>query len=250
MARRRRDEIEPYRAVKPRRGAAAAFAAVTVIALAGTVYLGHRATAVKADERAFGQAQPCGAQDSRDCVEDVAGVADGPLRHKYKSPATSLTVSSGGTSTTFTFHRPVGPAFEHIRGGDFVALEKWRGNIVTLTAQGETENTPAAPSEQYRSRLATAFFGGAVTLVLAGLTLLSATLTEGFFRESFRRPGLYATGLVIFAGFATAVTAALIPMVVSIRDALVTAPIIFAVGVAVLAVVQVTRRQAAKSSNR
>jgi hypothetical protein len=229
---------------RPRRGAAAAFAAVTVIALAGTAYLASHAAALKADERALAGARSCAAQGSRsgDCVEDVAGVAVGPLRHKYKSEATKLTVSSGTTQTTFTFHRSVGSAFEHIQDGDFVDLVTWRGNIVAITFQGESENTPAAPSERYRSRLATAFFAGAVTLVLAGLTLLSATMTEGFFRESLRRPGLYVAGLVIYAGCTTGVTAALIPQVSSISGALLTAPILLAAGIVVVGGVRVWAR--------
>ncbi|MEZ0114772.1 hypothetical protein ABH920_008807 [Catenulispora sp. EB89] len=231
MSRRRsRDRVE-----RPRRGPAAAVAAVlTAIAVAGTVHLANRASAVTADEHALARAQPCAAQGSgnRDCVEDVAGVAVGPLQHVYKSPVVKLRVSGGGTQTTLTFPRGVGAVFQQVQDGDFVALTTWHGAIVSVTAQGDTEIPSAAPSEQYRSRLTATFYAAAFTVVLAGLTLLSAAFT-GWFGDSRRGLGFFLAATVIFAGFATALSAAVIASGGSLRAALVTAPVTVAVGLVV-----------------
>lgn len=222
-------------AARPRRGPAAAFAAaLTAIAIAVTVHLANRASAVTVDEHALARARPCAAQGSgnRDCVEDVAGVAVGPLQHVYKSPAVKVRVSSDGTQTTLTFPRGVGAGFQQVQDGDFVALTTWHGDIVSVTAQGDTEIPSTAPSEQHRSRLAATFYAAAFTVVLAGLTLLTAAFT-GWFADSRRGLGFSLASVVIFAGFATAISATVIIAGGSLRAALVTAPITVAVGLVV-----------------
>jgi hypothetical protein len=212
-----------------------AFAAVTAIVLAGTVYLANQAAAVTADEHALARARTCaaGASENRDCVIESSGVVVGSLQREDKSEVTKLTVSSGSKEVTLTFPRGVGSAFQQIQDTEFVGLTIWRGDIVTVTAQGDTEITSTAPAELYRSRLTAAFYAASFTVVLAGVTFISAVLSEWIFANSRGRLGYLIASVVIFGGFATAVSATVIAQGGSLRAALLTAPIIVVVGIAV-----------------
>ncbi|WP_194899428.1 hypothetical protein [Catenulispora pinisilvae] len=215
---------------------ASGFAALTLIMVAGTVYLTDRATGVKADEQALARARPCASQvaGDRDCVEDVAGAAVGPLRVAARGTVAKLKVSYGGTQSPLTFPRGVRPVFEQIQDGDFVALRTWHGAIVSATAQSDTETTSNAPSERYRSQLTGAFVAAAFTVLLAGITVLGAVLTDLIFGYSRRWLGYGIAGVVIFGGFGTAGSAAVISEGGSVGAALLTAPIVVAAGVVIV----------------
>ncbi|MEY9928400.1 hypothetical protein ABH926_003039 [Catenulispora sp. GP43] len=222
-----------------KRGAVWGFGAVTGLAVAFTVYLGDRAHAVTADEHAFDRARPCaaqglgpGAQDP-DCVENITVVAAESPEHKDRSQTVTLTVATSATDVNLTFPRGVGAAFDRIRIGDSVVLTSWRGQIVAATAQGDTEVTPAAPSERYRSRLVGVFFVAAFTLVLVGMTLLSAMLTEWFDTALRRRVRFFTVSVVMFAALATTVGAAVLMQGGSLGTALLTVPIVVVAGVVV-----------------
>ena len=126
----------------------------------------------------------------------------------------------------------MGSVFGRIQHGDFVTLTTWREDVVAVTAQRNTESTSAAPSERYRSRLAAAFFAASFTLALAGLAFLSAVLAAWPFAGS-RRLGFYIVSIVIFGvrhgrqrrGDHSRGT---------LRDALMTPPVIVAAGLAVV----------------
>lgn len=222
---------------KRRYGAVIAWAIVTAIVCVVTVHLANRVTAASSEERALARAQPCATAGAgnRDCVEEVTGVAVGPPRKMYRSPDVKLDVAVGGrqTPTTLTSPHGVAPAFFRIQDGDAVELATWHGQIVSVTGQGDTERTPAAPAEQHRSRLTAAFFGAAFTVVLAGITLLSLVLTASFCdADARRRPGIAAASTVIFAGFATAFSTIAIMTGASLTTAIVAALVIVGVGVA------------------
>jgi hypothetical protein len=234
MSRRRRREVQ---AAKPRRGAEAAFAVVTMIALAITVYLANRADAMTVEEHTLARALPCVSQgsgtDNRDCVEDVAGVAVGTPWQSTRSLVTKLEVSSRGKLVTLNVPHEVGAAFKQIQDGDFVSLTTWRGDIVAVTAQGDTESTSTALAEQYRSRLVVTFLAAGFTVILAGLTLISVVQTEEFFANQRGRLGNVAAGVVLFGGVAIAASSAAIMQGGGLRGALLTAPIIFVTGLGV-----------------
>jgi hypothetical protein len=216
-------------------GAVWGFGAVTALAVALTVYLGDRAQALTADEHAFDRARLCATQGPADgdCVENIAGVAAGPTQHKYKSSAVKLIVATSATDVTLTFPHGVGAAFDRVRIGDSVALTGWRGSIVSATAEGATELTPAAPAERYRSRLIGVFFAASLTLVLAGMTLFSAMLTERFATDLRRRIRFLAVAFVMFTGVATTVGGAVLVAGGSEHAALMTVPIVVVVGSAI-----------------
>lgn len=187
-----------------------AFAALTAIALAGTLYLASRTAAMVADEHALAKAQACATQGSwnRDCVQEVPGTASGAPSRPRKSPLTYLTVSrDGAADMTITFPH-ARSAFKQLKYGDFVDLTTWRGAVVAVTAQGDREITSDAPSARFRSRLTGTFYAAAFTLVLAAVSVISATLTEWFFVGSHRKPALRVAVTVIFGAFVVAFTGA------------------------------------------
>lgn len=226
-----------------RHGAVWGFGAVTALAVALTVYLGGRAHAVTADEHAFDRARPCAAQGpaDRDCVEDIAGVAAESTEHKYRSPVVKLVVTTSAADVTLTFPQGVKAAFDRVRIGDSVVLTSWRGQIVAATAQGDTQPTPAAPSERYRSRVIGVFFAAALVLVLVGMTLLSAMLTERFDTDLRRRVRFVTVSVVMFAALATIAGAAVLMGRGSLGAALLTVPIVIVAAIAVAGGVAVWR---------